>query len=55
MNHTDQPQDVTITSSLVVRSYTWITPEGAKPLTLAGTNTKVHLGGFEGAIVEWKQ
>ena len=54
VNHSDQPQDLTILSAIPVRSYTWITPEGAKPVTLEGATAKLHLGPFEGAILEWK-
>ena len=54
VNHSDQPQDLTILSAIPVRSYTWITPEGAKPVALEGANAKLHLGPFEGAILEWK-
>jgi endo-1,4-beta-mannosidase len=55
VNHSDQPQDVTISSALAVRSYEWITAEGAKSLPLAGADTKLQLGAFEGAVLEWKQ
>ena len=54
VNHSDQPQDLTILSAIPVRSYTWITPEGAKPVALEGATAKFHLGPFEGAILEWK-
>jgi endo-1,4-beta-mannosidase len=54
VNHSDQPQDSVILSSAMVRSYTWITPEGAKPLVPQGVNAKLHLGPFEGAVLEWK-
>ena len=54
VNHSEQPQDLTIFSAIPVRSYTWITPEGAKPVALEGANAKLHLGPFEGAILEWK-
>ena len=54
VNHSEQPQDLTILSAIPVRSYTWITPEGAKPVALEGANAKLHLGPFEGAILEWK-
>ena len=55
VNHSERPQDVTISSRLGVRSYSWIAPDGAKPLTLTGGNLQFHLGAFEGAILEWKQ
>ena len=54
VNHSEQPQDLTILSAIPVRSYTWITPEGARPVALEGANAKLHLGPFEGAILEWK-
>ena len=55
VNHSDQPQDSAILSSIMVHSYSSITPEGARPLAAGGANTKLHLGPYEGAILEWKQ
>lgn len=55
VNHSDQPQDTAILSNVQVRAYSRITPEGPKPLAPQGANAKLHLGPFEGAIVEWKQ
>ncbi len=55
VNHSDRPQDSVILSAAPVRSYSSINPDGAKPLPLDGVNTRVHLGPFEAAILEWKQ
>jgi len=55
INHSDQPQDLTLFSTVQVRSYFWITPKGANPLALRGGNAKLRLGPFEGAVLEWKQ
>lgn len=55
VNHSNQPQDVTISSKLGVRSYSWIAPDGVKALSVASGSVKYHLGAFEGAILEWKQ
>lgn len=55
VNHNEQPQEATLSTTISVRAYSWITPDGAKPLALQGANTKLHLGAYEGAILEWKQ
>ncbi|MGB2635910.1 MAG: hypothetical protein WAM58_18415 [Candidatus Acidiferrum sp.] len=55
VNHSDQPQDFSIVSTLPVRSYTLVNPDGPKTLQLDGANTKIHLGPYEAAILEWKQ
>jgi endo-1,4-beta-mannosidase len=55
VNHSDQPQDETVSRSVPGGSYSLITPEGTKPLTTDGPNAKLHLGSYEGAILEWKQ
>jgi endo-1,4-beta-mannosidase len=55
VNHSDQPQEVTLSTTISVRSYFWITPDGAKSVGLQGANTKLHLGAYEGAVLEWKQ
>jgi hypothetical protein len=55
VNHSDQPQDPSILSAVPLSSYSSISPEGAKPLPLDGANTKVHLGPYEAAVIEWKQ
>ena len=55
VNHSSETQDVAISSTLGVRSYSWIAPDGAKKLTVTGGSVKYHLDPFEGAILEWKQ
>jgi endo-1,4-beta-mannosidase len=55
VNHSDKAQDAAILTTLPVHSYSSITPEGVKPLALDGANTKVHLGPYDAAILEWKQ
>jgi endo-1,4-beta-mannosidase len=55
VNHSNQPQDPSILSSGTVRSYSSITPDGTQTLSLDGANTKLHLGPYEAAVVEWKQ
>jgi endo-1,4-beta-mannosidase len=55
VNHSDQAQDASILTTLPVRSYAVIGPEGSKPLASEGTNAKVHLGAYEAAVLEWKQ
>lgn len=55
VNHSDQPQDCNIISTLPVRSYTMVNPDGPRPLALDGANTNIHLGPYEAAVLEWKQ
>ena len=55
VNHSDQPQDVTILSTVAVHSYSVINPEGSQTLPLDGGNTKLHLGPYEAAVLEWKE
>ncbi len=41
VNHSEQPQDLTILSAIPVRSYTWITPEDLpEPVALEGAERK---------------
>jgi endo-1,4-beta-mannosidase len=55
VNHSNQAQDEIVSHSLSGGSYSVITPEGSKSLAADGTNANVHLGPFEGSILEWKQ
>jgi hypothetical protein len=55
VNHSDQPQDANIVSTVPVRSYSSISSDGVKPLSLDGGNTKLHLGPYEASVLEWKQ
>lgn len=52
VNHSEQAQDASILSTVPVRSYSMINPDGSK---LEGANTKVHLGPYDAAVLEWKQ
>lgn len=55
VNHSSQPQDFHILSTVPVRSYSSINPDGATQLPLEGANTKVHLDAFDATVLEWKQ
>jgi beta-galactosidase len=55
VNHSDHPQDVTILSTVAVHFYAVINPEGSQTLPLEGGNTKLHLGPYEAAVLEWKE
>ena len=55
VNHSAIAQDANILSTVSVHSYSSITPDGSTPLALQGANTKVRLGPFEAAVLEWKQ
>lgn len=55
VNHSGKEQDAHILSTIPVRSYSSITADGSKPLSLEGGSPKVQLGAFEAAVIEWKQ
>jgi hypothetical protein len=55
VNHNGQVQEVTVSSTLQIRVYFWITPDGAKVLALQEGTVDLPLGGQEGAILEWQQ
>ena len=54
VNHSAVPQKFTVFTTLGIRSISSITPEGAKAMQMEGSNWKMELGPYEGAIVEWK-
>jgi len=55
VNHSDQTENVKISTALPAHAVTRIAPEGPKPITMEGSSWKMDLGPYEGAIVEWKQ
>ena len=55
VNHSNQAQDPGLIPTVSVNSYSTITPDGLKPLPFDGANTKLHLGPYEAAVIEWKQ
>jgi hypothetical protein len=55
VNHSEQPQDVTIYSKSALRSVVRIAPEAQNSLKLEGTSTKLSLGPYEGTVLEWKE
>ncbi len=55
VNHSDQTENVTISTTLPAHTVTRVLPEGPKPIPMEGSDWKMELGPFEGAIVEWKQ
>lgn len=55
VNHSANPQDPSILSTVPIHSYSSINPDGSKPLPLEGANPKVHLGPYEATVLEWKQ
>src|SRR5207302_3579359 len=54
VNHSAQPQNVTVFTNSGARSISRIAPEGPKPVQTEGSRWKMELGPYEGAIVEWK-
>jgi endo-1,4-beta-mannosidase len=55
VNHSDQPQDTVISATVPMSTLGLIAPEGVKSLEFRDSKTTLHLGAFEGAILEWKQ
>lgn len=53
-NHAPNSKDVTVSTTLAIKSVTWLTPGGRRPLQLSGTTWQISLGPYEGAVVEWK-
>jgi endo-1,4-beta-mannosidase len=53
-NHTAQPQKVTITTTLPVRSLHQITSAGAAPISLQGASWTMDLQPYDGAVVKWQ-
>jgi len=54
VNHSAQPYQATISTSLPVKSVRQIGPESSKVLPVEGSNWKMDLEPYEAAIVEWK-
>ncbi len=54
VNHSAEPQKVTVFTTSGVHSVSRIAPEGVKPMQIEGSSWKMELGSYEGAIVEWK-
>ena len=54
VNHSAEPQKVTVFTTSGAHSVSRIAPEGVKPMRIEGSSWKMELGSYEGAIVEWK-
>ncbi len=54
VNHSAEPQKVTVFTTSGVHSVSRIAPEGVKPMQIEGSSWKMELGSYEGAIVELK-
>ena len=54
VNHSADPQKVTVTTTLGARSITRITAEGSKATQMEASSWKMELDPYEGAIFEWK-
>jgi endo-1,4-beta-mannosidase len=55
VNHGDQAQHVTISTTVPAHAINRIWPEGSKPLTMQGSAWKMDIGPYEAVIVEWKE
>ncbi|HVN20670.1 MAG TPA: beta-galactosidase [Dongiaceae bacterium] len=55
VNHSDSVQHVNIASRLALRSMTKISTGAGVALTASGSQWKIDLAPYEGAMVEWKQ
>jgi endo-1,4-beta-mannosidase len=53
-NHTAQPQQVTVVSTVPVKSLRQITPTGLASIPLQGSSWTMELEPYGGAVVEWK-
>ena len=54
VNHSAEPQKVTVFTTSGAHSVSRIAPEGVKPMQIEGSSWKMELGSYEGVIVEWK-
>ncbi|MBV9483317.1 MAG: beta-galactosidase [Acidobacteria bacterium] len=54
VNHSAEPQNATVFTTLAAHSIGRITPQGITPVKMNGSTWKVALDSFEGAILEWK-
>ena len=55
VNHSDQTENVKISTTLPAHAITRISPEGSTLIPMEGSSWRMDLGPYEGAIVEWKQ
>ena len=54
VNHSAQPKNVTISGLAPAHSVSRIAPQGATAVALQGSNFKIQLDAYEGAILEWE-
>jgi beta-galactosidase len=55
VNHSFEPQKVTIQTELPVRSLARVGPDGRHPIPFDGSSWKLDIVPFDAVIVEWKQ
>jgi endo-1,4-beta-mannosidase len=55
VNHSDKPQDASISPNVTISSLSLVSPDGVKSLELHNSKATIHLDAFEGAILEWKK
>jgi endo-1,4-beta-mannosidase len=54
VNHSAEPQNVTVFTTKPAHSISRITPEGSTPVQMDGSSWKLSLDAYDGAILEWK-
>ncbi len=54
VNHSPEPRNTTVTTTLKVHSLAQIEPDGSHPLELDGSTWKLTVQPYSGAVVEWK-
>jgi hypothetical protein len=52
-NHCSQERQVTVTTTLPIRSISQVTPKGVQSLSFEKHSWRMGLEGFSGAVVEW--
>ena len=55
VNHSAEAQDVTVSTTLALRSVMRIEADGSKPLPLERSTWKMHIEPYDGVIVEWNK
>ena len=53
-NHESAPETVTITAAGILHSVARITSQGLAQIQVSGSDFKIDIGAYEGAVLEWK-
>jgi len=54
VNHSANPQQVTVSSAFALKSIQRVTPNGERPVTLSGSQWMLELQPYESAVFDWR-